>query len=134
MLILVIFLVYDRIQMLIENIKRFERNKELLESIIVVWNHPDFKPESYVWPTTPYPVHVSSPLCLFSFAFTTHTHTQTRRYTKINLQNCVWLIHTLFCIICQLLMTTGLLEVWVMHEANYGSRKLIITAKADSTE
>ena len=58
MFILVIFLAYDRIPMLIENIKRFGRNGDLLDSIVVVWNHPDLKPESYTWPSTPFPIHV----------------------------------------------------------------------------
>lgn len=53
-----IFLAYERIQMLIDNIKTFQSVKDLLESIVVVWNHPYYRPESYQWPDTPFPVHV----------------------------------------------------------------------------
>ncbi|KAL5108793.1 Exostosin-like 3 [Taenia crassiceps] len=53
-----VFLAYERIEMLIENIKIFQHIKDSLESIVVVWNHPYYKPEAYQWPSTPFPVHV----------------------------------------------------------------------------
>uniref|UniRef100_A0A5K3F562 Glyco_transf_64 domain-containing protein n=1 Tax=Mesocestoides corti TaxID=53468 RepID=A0A5K3F562_MESCO len=54
----VIFLTYDRTAMLISNIKRFLQIQDLIHSILVVWNHPTLKPESFVWPQTPFPINV----------------------------------------------------------------------------
>ncbi|KAL5968944.1 Exostosin-like 3, partial [Taenia solium] len=53
-----IFLTYERIAMLIENIKSFRHVNVSLESVVVVWNHPHYMPESYEWPNTPFPIHV----------------------------------------------------------------------------
>lgn len=59
---LAVFLTYERIAMLMENIKIFQHIKDLVESIIVVWNHPYYKPEAYQWPIMPFPIHVSNPM------------------------------------------------------------------------
>ncbi|VDK24822.1 unnamed protein product [Taenia asiatica] len=49
---------YERIAMLIENIKIFRHVNGSLESVVIVWNHPHYMPESYEWPNTPFPIHV----------------------------------------------------------------------------
>ncbi len=53
------FLTYDRTPLLLANIQRFVSIQHVVDSVIVVWNHPTLDPGSFSWPETPFPIKVN---------------------------------------------------------------------------